>query len=140
MSNANALVPLGRMPFAGVVVAAEDNTTLPGATVHIVRDGAYIGNTTNDEGIYYFEDAIPGEIATVRYVGRETEEFEVPREPGQVYTHTLEPNNELDEVEVFGDKPDEGNADGPGAPGSNIGILAALGIGLVLLLASDAKR
>jgi hypothetical protein len=127
------------MPFAGRVLAAEDGSPLGFATVHVLRDGIAYGTTADADGLYYMEEAAPGEEAYVRHVGRITEEFTVPREPLQLYTHRLVSSNELGEVEVFGDKPDadgEANEGGNGAPGSNVGVLAALGISLVLLLAA----
>lgn len=131
MMNAAALLVPGTVSFAGIVLAEENDEPLPNATLHVMRNGRMVGTTTNLDGIYTF-DGIPGEMVTLRYVGRETETFEVPREVNALYTHRLASNAELAEFEVFGDKPD---ADGqPQQAGSNLGIVAMLAAGAALLL------
>lgn len=129
-----AAVIADAMPFAGLVLAAEDGAPLEGATITVSRGGELFGTTTNAQGVYYFDQAAPGEMVTLRYVGRQTETFEVPRETGQVYRHVLEPSAGVHEFEVFGDAPDE-----PAAAG-NSGVLALLGVALLLLLFGSHDR
>lgn len=139
MMNAAALLVPGTVSFAGIVLAEENDEPLPNATLHVMRNGRMVGTTTNLDGIYTF-DGIPGEMVTLRYVGRETETFEVPREVDALYTHRLASNAQLAEFEVFGDKPDPDGQ--PQQAGGNLGVLALLaaGVGLLLLANNNEDR
>lgn len=65
--------------FKGVVISAEDNSTLPG--VNVVLKGSTVGTTTDADGRFEFPQKLKeGDILVFSFIGLETMEYIVRKE------------------------------------------------------------